>query len=102
PPVAAVERRPRPAAALGPHPRHGAGHGVDGPTDRRCRPVHTMIAEFGARGALMHPTHRNRRSCGPVRVVELRGIEPLTYSMRTSRATNCATAPVPRSGTHKP
>ena len=25
--------------------------------------------------------------------VELRGIEPLTYSMRTSRATNCATAP---------
>ena len=26
--------------------------------------------------------------------VELRGIEPLTYSMRTSRATNCATAPV--------
>ncbi len=26
-------------------------------------------------------------------VVELRGIEPLTYSMRTSRATNCATAP---------
>jgi hypothetical protein len=28
-------------------------------------------------------------------LVELRGIEPLTYSMRTSRATNCATAPVP-------
>ena len=28
--------------------------------------------------------------------VELRGIEPLTYSMRTSRATNCATAPVAR------
>ncbi len=26
--------------------------------------------------------------------VELRGIEPLTYSMRTSRATNCATAPM--------
>lgn len=26
-------------------------------------------------------------------VVELRGIEPLTYSMRTSRATNCAIAP---------
>ena len=26
-------------------------------------------------------------------LVELRGIEPLTYSMRTSRATNCATAP---------
>jgi site-specific DNA recombinase len=28
-------------------------------------------------------------------IVELRGIEPLTYSMRTSRATNCATAPEP-------
>ena len=25
--------------------------------------------------------------------VELRGFEPLTYSMRTSRATNCAIAP---------
>ena len=25
--------------------------------------------------------------------VELRGIEPLTFSMRTRRATNCATAP---------
>ena len=25
--------------------------------------------------------------------MELRGIEPLTYSMRTSRATNCAIAP---------
>lgn len=32
--------------------------------------------------------------CGEVAtVVELRGIEPLTYSMRTSRATNCAIAP---------
>ena len=31
-------------------------------------------------------------------LVELRGIEPLTYSMRTSRATNCATAPVPLAG----
>ena len=29
---------------------------------------------------------------GP-KYVELRGIEPLTYSMRTSRATNCAIAP---------
>ena len=35
-------------------------------------------------------------------MVELRGIEPLTYSMRTSRATNCATAPMPPSGTGKP
>ena len=31
----------------------------------------------------------------PVRmVVELRGFEPLTFSLRTRRATNCATAPV--------
>jgi hypothetical protein len=27
------------------------------------------------------------------RVVELRGFEPLTFSLRTRRATNCATAP---------
>lgn len=33
-------------------------------------------------------------------LVELRGIEPLTYSMRTSRATNCAIAPC-RSGTDR-
>ncbi len=26
-------------------------------------------------------------------MVELRGIEPLTFSLRTRRATNCATAP---------
>ncbi len=35
-------------------------------------------------------------SCEPVTCenwVELRGIEPLTSSMRTKRATNCATAP---------
>jgi site-specific DNA recombinase len=28
-----------------------------------------------------------------ITLVELRGFEPLTYSMRTSRATNCAIAP---------
>ncbi len=28
-----------------------------------------------------------------VRGVELRGFEPLTFSLRTRRATNCATAP---------
>ena len=27
------------------------------------------------------------------RLVELRGFEPLTFSLRTRRATNCATAP---------
>ena len=31
-------------------------------------------------------------SCGTI-VVELRGFEPLTFSLRTRRATNCATAP---------
>ncbi len=35
-------------------------------------------------------------------LVELRGIEPLTYSMRTSRATNCATAPCPRRERRRP
>ena len=59
-----------------------------------------------------HPTHRTAFDprTGPdqtvrtltTTLVELRGIEPLTYSMRTSRATNCATAPVPRWGTRKP
>jgi site-specific DNA recombinase len=34
-------------------------------------------------------------------MVELRGIEPLTYSMRTSRATNCATAPVRCTGAYR-
>ncbi len=29
-------------------------------------------------------------------VVELRGFEPLTFSLRTRRATNCATAPCAR------
>ena len=36
-----------------------------------------------------------------VRMVELRGIEPLTYSMRTSRATNCAIAPEGRRATNR-
>ncbi len=36
-----------------------------------------------------------RSGCGPTvrRMVELRGFEPLTFSLRTRRATNCATAP---------
>ena len=29
----------------------------------------------------------------PASLVELRGFEPLTFSLRTRRATNCATAP---------
>lgn len=34
------------------------------------------------------------KGCPPSTLVELRGFEPLTFSMRTRRATNCATAPV--------
>ena len=34
----------------------------------------------------------------PVFMVELRGFEPLTFSLRTRRATNCATAPSRRTG----
>src|SRR6185312_6238101 len=57
---------------------------------RNRRAATAMIAEFGARDALMQPTHRNRRSCGAVRTrdderpgrrpgrsaVEVPGIEP--------------------------
>ena len=38
-------------------------------------------------------TRKERSAHGFSKNVELRGIEPLTYSMRTSRATNCAIAP---------
>jgi hypothetical protein len=41
-----------------------------------------VMSVFGDFGAV---------TCGSS--VELRGFEPLTYSMRTSRATNCAIAP---------
>ena len=37
------------------------------------------------------PARGNALTCGDV--VELRGVEPRTSSMRTKRATNCATAP---------
>ena len=33
---------------------------------------------------------------GGLCMVELRGFEPLTFSLRTRRATNCATAPCAR------
>ena len=33
------------------------------------------------------------QGCPPSTLVELRGFEPLTFSLRTRRATNCATAP---------
>ena len=37
------------------------------------------------------------QGCPPSTLVELRGFEPLTFSLRTRRATNCATAPGPAS-----
>jgi hypothetical protein len=43
-----------------------------------------------------HPRTRQRdrtNSSGPSVSVELRGFEPLAFSLRTRRATNCATAP---------
>ena len=50
-------------------------------------------AVIGYRRRIGHPrgTVRAALTCG--NWVELRGFEPLTYSMRTSRATNCAIAP---------
>lgn len=39
------------------------------------------------------PTSDEGRGVNVTDMVELRGIEPLTFSMRTRRATNCATAP---------
>ena len=48
-------------------------------------------------------THVVRGSCGGTRpgLVELRGFEPRTYSLRTRRATNCAIAPGGDDVTHE-
>ena len=51
--------------------------------------------ENGAATAQPAETAPNGAVRTMTKLVELRGIEPLTYSMRTSRATNCATAPCP-------
>ena len=40
-------------------------------------------------GLSIHPSIPVRSTA----VVEIRGFEPLTFSLRTRRATNCATAP---------
>ena len=40
-----------------------------------------------------HKRRPGKMSLTCLNFVELRGFEPLTYSMRTSRATNCAIAP---------
>ena len=46
-----------------------------------------------AHEAQTSPNVGSGESFGLVRRVELRGFEPLTSSLRTKRATNCATAP---------
>src|ERR1700712_5091526 len=50
------------------------------------------------RGAPGRARSRRHLECQmrAARVVELRGFEPLTFSLRTRRATNCATAPCAR------
>ena len=54
----------------------------------------SMIAQSGIRHEAASPRERQRpRSATWAFLVELRGFEPLTFSLRTRRATNCATAP---------
>ena len=48
-----------------------------------------------SRGGRSEDARTAAGGCGPVCGVELRGFEPLTFSLRTRRATNCATAPWP-------
>ncbi len=62
----------------------------------------------GATGGAIRRTHRRVTTTNPrvirafpqatrgLQSVELRGFEPLTFSLRTRRATNCATAPCAR------
>ena len=64
----------------------------------RCRSAQMMgqMTEGNALGF-------QRRGALEYRVVELRGFEPLAFSLRTRRATNCATAPyLSRKGTKSP
>ena len=58
-----------------------------------------MTIAVSISGCRFHELHETTkcpgRSAGAlsIQLVELRGIEPLTFSMRTRRATNCAIAP---------
>ncbi len=69
-------------------------------TQRRAARAHTRRTDGGQIGGPTHrrtdPQRQQRAALtdGPS-MVELRGIEPLTFSLRTRRATNCATAPSP-------
>jgi hypothetical protein len=75
---------------------HGRVLATPKPHDaRRMRPA-CSTTTWTRRSDLLRPRRRpedrySRETTG--QSVELRGFEPLTYSMRTSRATNCAIAP---------
>jgi integrase len=58
-----------------------------------ARGVRTRRIERNDRCETPHRLRCLRRWGGVCRVVELRGLEPLTFSLRTRRATNCAAAP---------
>jgi hypothetical protein len=51
------------------------------------------VTRSSSRSFAASPTSDRRHRDGMVERVELRGFEPLASSMRTRRATNCATAP---------
>ena len=55
--------------------------------------VDTVAATTGTQNNTPGTRIASGRCLNKTYLVELRGIEPLTFSMRTRRATNCATAP---------
>ena len=82
-----------------------AGHAIQalasGTEASRTSPADVLRATFGETIAVTDRVQNNTpgariasgRCLNKDLLVELRGIEPLTFSMRTRRATNCATAP---------
>ncbi len=79
-----------------------AGHALaPGAEATRTSPTDVLRATFGETVAMTDRVDTNTpgariaagRCLNKDLLVELRGIEPLTFSMRTRRATNCATAP---------
>lgn len=65
-----------------------------GRADVTAEPVHgTTTVTEGTKNNTPSENFLVRRVVKENYLVELRGIEPLTFSMRTRRATNCATAP---------
>ena len=82
-----------------------AGHAIQAPAPgsnaAQASPADFLRTTFGETVAVTDRIHANTpgeriaagRCLNKDLLVELRGIEPLTFSMRTRRATNCATAP---------